>query len=78
MFKMKRNGDLLGLISDFLDHHYKRTVLTTSEGAHVLPGVPQGFVLGPLMFLLYISDITADIKSNVRIFADDVYVLSPT
>ena len=77
VFKMKRNGiqgDLLSLLSDFLDHRYQRTVLngTTSDWAHVVAGVPQGSVIGPSMFLLYINDITVDIKSNVRIFADGV------
>ena len=33
--------------------------------------VPQGTVLGPLMFLLYINDIGNDITSKIRLFADD-------
>ena len=42
-----------------------------ADWAPVLSDVPQGTVLGPLLFSLYINDITEDIDSELRLFADD-------
>ena len=41
------------------------------EWAPLVPGIPQGTVLGPLLFSLYISDISTDIESEIRLFVDD-------
>jgi hypothetical protein len=40
----------------------------------VNPGVPQGSMLGPLMFLAYVNDIWRKIESNVRLFTDDCII----
>ena len=43
----------------------------SSSRVHVKSGVPQGTVLGPLMFLIYINNIGDGVKLQIRLFADD-------
>ena len=57
----------------YLPDNLKRVVLpgVSSFWNYIRAGVPQGFILGPLLFLLFINDIINCIDSNIRLFADD-------
>ena len=65
-------------MQDYLRSRQQRVVLNgqTSSWEKVLAGVPQGSVLGPLLFLIYINDIPEGIKSICKIFADDTSLFS--
>ena len=66
-------GSHLSWFSSYLSERRQRVILpgTQSDWNYVHAGVPQGSILGPLLFLLYINDIVNDIGSNIRLFADD-------
>ena len=72
------SGQIFGLISSFLSNRRLRVVLDgkSSQEYPLNAGVPQGSILGPILFLLYINDLPDDVICNIAIYADDTTLYS--
>ena len=72
------SGNLLCLTSNFLSNREHRVQLNgkSSEWKRMSVGVPQGSVLGPLFFLVYMNDTVENINSEIKLFADDTSLFS--
>ena len=72
------SGQIFGLISSFLSNGWLWVVLDgkSSQEYPVNAGVPQGSILGPTLFLLYINDLPDNVICNIAIYADDTTLYS--
>lgn len=82
LFKLRQaglSGNIIDWFADYLSNRWQRVCVRghCSSWKQISAGVPQGSILGPILFLIYINDIVQDVCSNIRLFADDtsLYVI---
>ena len=80
-YKLKQkdiSSNLLETLTDFLKDRKQRVALNgqNSSWANIEAGVPQGSILVPLLFLIYINHLPDNISTNVKLFADDTSLFS--
>ena len=66
-------GPLLNWLQSYLTNRFQRVEIPggISEWLEILAGVPQCYIFGPLLFIMFINDIVKEMHSNIRLFADD-------
>ena len=72
------HSSILRFFQSFLRNRYQRVINNgqTSDWLPILPGVPQGSILGPLLILIYINDLPDGLESLVKLFADNIFLFS--
>ena len=74
--KIGIKGKLLQWFENYLENRKQRLIINgqASSWATVPAGVPQGSLLGPLLFIVYINYIVEGVNSNIKLFADDSHI----
>ena len=72
------HSNLLSWIRDFLTDRKQRVVVNGRESswARVISGIPQGSILGPPLFVIYINDLPDNLKGHAEMFADDTKIFT--
>ena len=80
LFKLRQLGimpDFVNWFASYLSNRKQCAVINGSSSPFlsIEAGVPQGSILGPLLFLIYVNDITNNIVTDINLFADDTSLM---
>ena len=67
---------MINILTSFLEDREQRVAMdgACSQWACISAGVPQGSILGPIIFLVYINNLTEVVSLDIMIFADDTFI----